>query len=220
MKILAVLAALFVAGAFDAFGQGYMSFGASKGFVYDYNFGNPVISSSESSVTFLWSVTGANDLLGAGIPTTGGEAAGGWANLETMVAYDGWNVATVLGGSEVDVAVNSSTIAKGGFSFNGGASFQLAGSTAGETIDLIVVGWYNEDGTINTLEQAAAASDQLGWDSEFTYATGATPESPIDVTMDSSGGAPFSLDDVPEPTTLTMAGLGGLSMLFVRRRKA
>jgi len=222
-KQIAILATILAAGSLSAFGQGYMIFGGSKGFVYDDASGTSTPSSSEDSVTFLWSATGTSDLLGAGIPTTGGTATGGWADIATMLSSDGWNVATVSGGSEADVAVNSSTLAKGGISFNGSTAFALADSVGGATIDVIVVGWNNDGGTLNTLEAAEGADSALGWDSEFTYATGVSSGSQFDATMNASGGSAFAVAavaPVPEPTTLVLAGLGGLSMLGLRRRKA
>ncbi|HEX3626374.1 MAG TPA: PEP-CTERM sorting domain-containing protein [Verrucomicrobiae bacterium] len=224
-KQIAILAAIFVAGGLSAFGQGYVNFTTGGGFVYDEftTPGSDVASSATVDVTFLWATTGATDLFGTGVATTGSNSgATGFGELSTMLS-SGWSIAYNVGGAspvEAQVLTSSSGLAKGGINYS--SSFALgtstgADSTAGGTYQFVVVGWNAAAGS--TLEAAMADASAFGWSSSFQYASGASSSSPVSA-LSSSGLSKFGVAPVPEPTTLALAGLGGLSMLFLRRRKA
>jgi len=220
IKLTATLAALVAATGMTAFGQGYVLFATSKNNVYD-GFSTPgtgVVAPGDVTATFLWAPTGTTDPLGAGASSTGStSAAGAWASIESMLS-SGWSVAVNAGTSnEVDKADNNGGVQAGAISYNSSVSFALQGTTGGSSYEFVVIGWDNLTGA-GTLEQAEDPQ-AVGWSSAFTYATGATSGSTIS-NFSVSGETPFGISPVPEPASLALAGLGGLSMLFLRRRKS
>lgn len=95
---------------------------------------------------------------------------------------------------------------------NSGNQYGLA-SDAGATVYLQVLAW---EGNYSTYAAAVAANAANGMSSVFSTTIGATPTSfPADI----SGVGVVALSSVPEPTTMALAGLGGLSLLFLRRKK-
>ena len=90
-------------------------------------------------------------------------------------------------------------------------------------------------GTFGTANLTGSIADTSGsmtlyyWATSYSMAVqnlygSAIPTGPVDVTgfVDQFSGTdefvPISIVAVPEPTTLALAGIGGLSMLFLRRR--
>jgi hypothetical protein len=57
----------------------------------------------------------------------------------------------------------------------------------------------------------------LGWSNSFNYTTGATVTATVEE-FNQSGMNPFGVALIPEPATLALAGLGGLSLFFLRRK--
>jgi hypothetical protein len=218
-KLLALFISLFTVIGTNAFAQGgYVLFVTTKDNVYD-EFTEPgvgLVAPGDVTATFLWASVGTSDPLGAGVGTNGVAYTGGaWSTISSMLS-SGWTVAKDTGtGAEADVAVATSGSLKGGLDYNNGVAFQLANSTGGDTYEMLVIGWDNLGGA-STLEQAMTASVILGWSGSFYYATGATAGSAVD-TFSQSGEAPFGVGTIPEPTTLALAGLGGLSLLLCGR---
>jgi hypothetical protein len=220
MKLIATLAAVVAAGSLSAFGQGYVLFATTKNNVYD-NFTTPgtsVIAPGDVTATFIWAATGTTDPLGAGLGTTASTAGNGWTAIASALT-NGWSVAqNFTTSTEADKADNNGGVQAGAISYNSSTSFALSGNyTAGGSLEVVVIAWDNVGGA-GTLGAAEAAGDAVGWSSAFTYATGATPGSTIS-NFSVSGETPFGVAPVPEPASLALAGLGGLSMLFLRRRK-
>jgi len=221
MKLTATFAALVAATGMSAFGQGYVIFDTTKGNVYD-DFTTPgtsVASSGTVTATFLWAATGTADPLGAGLATGATSAAGGWASIESMLS-SGWTIANNAGTSaEADVTTGVANTTKGNLAYNGGSNFALTGSVGGTSYEFVVIGWA---ATAGGSLGAAEGNGAVGWSSAFTYATGAGSLATPD-TFSVAGETPFGVAPVgatPEPTSLALAGLGGLSMLFLRRRKS
>ena len=219
MKKLALIITLFTAIGTNAFAQdGYVDFFASHLRVWD-EFTSPgtgVVAPGDVNVTFLWALVGTPDPLGAVVPITGvSSMAGGWNTVSSMIS-SGWNIAVDDGtGAEADVADTANGIQKGEIDYNNDLSFALAGSTGGDTYEIVVIGWDNQTGA-TTLGDGMAGDLAMGWSNEFEYTTGTTNTSPISNFTD--GMNAFGVAPVPEPATFALAGLGGLAMLLLRRR--
>lgn len=117
-------------------------------------------------------------------------------------------------------------------------AFSVTSPAADYTIDIYLRSWgfgydanltLDNAGTINTYP---AYADSLGWVSYqhlVIDVTGSTLDSPTTITFDNFQGDDdwgqfdiYSADvvAVPEPATLALAGLGGLSLLLFRRRRS
>src|ERR1700733_2200037 len=222
-KLLALLITLFTATGTNAFAQGFVIFAIGKDNVYD-EFTTPgtgVVAPGDVTATFLWAATGTPDPLGTGVATTGvSSTAGGWSTVSSMLS-SGWSIEENYNSgstpTEADVPDNARGSFKGQLVYNGGVAFRLANNTAGSTCEFVIIGWDNLGGD-STLDQAMTDNVAMGWSGSFNYMTtspsGSTPE-----TFSESGELPFGVAPVPEPATLALAGLGGLSILLVRRRK-
>jgi len=139
----------------------------------------------------------------------------------------GWAQVTQSGGASlalVDYAVLAGGL--GGAGGTGGIATDLA---AGTTYYVTLVGWSTSLGTSWSAVESQLASgtwSAQGWFGETSVATmtPAVAAGPTDPIISpgtwSSGSLVLYSVPVPEPTTLALAGLGGLSMLFLRRRKS
>jgi len=214
-KQIAILATIVATSGLSAFGQGYVVFSAPAGYVYD-EFTTPttsVKSSTTAEVAFLWAATGTADPLGAGLSTTAPQSGANGYSLIAGMLSSGWSIG--LNGAAQAATATEGSFSAGGFSYGGGSSFALANSTAGSSYEFVAIAWNASAGSTFPSSSASA----FGWSSAFTYATGSSSGATVN-SFPGSGMTAFGVAPVPEPTTLALAGLGGLSMLFLRRRKA
>jgi len=225
MKKQIILAALVVGFAASSFGQGYMLFATSgRSWLYD-NFTTPgtsVLGGSAGStidLAVLIATQGDTPLVGSvGNPT--GNTSTLSPNVWTEILNDPnfSLVGNAIGGTNAIVGVNTANTTRGGFAYNGGSSFQVAGygSISGNVnVTAYVIGW---NSAYATPQAAALANAAVGWSNPFTYiiinGVLTTP-----ATMNASGMTAFGVSPVPEPATMALAGLGGLALLAFRRRK-
>jgi PEP-CTERM motif len=219
MKKLILTAIGLVAGATLVHAQGYM-----------------VINGASAGVT-----TNTSSYFAQGAGTTGltakGAAVYDYAVLvSTTPITDG---PTDAGWSQVGTFAGSTPIVAGGSGLSQGAVIgqsanQFESDIAVGTYYVAVVGWSPGLGsswsTVET-ELAGGFSAFQGLQDYFGYTYSGTADfvtaasSPGDNCFGVTGVANGSLvlynvTAVPEPATLALAGLGGLSMLFLRRRKA
>jgi len=199
------------------------------------------------NVTFLWdastSLTGNSaDLLsavgtefgqknGAAVDqvATNGVTSVAAANPESEIASmlaNGWQLGNNYSSGSGSAATGS-VIASAGIigtryggvpEYNGGSSFEVSTTStgvSGSDIEVIMLAYVGS---------SYSSATDLGWSNPFLNGIGSSAG-------DSNGDNPQSfyglnqfgvaaVTGVPEPTTLALAGLGGLSMLFLRRRKA
>lgn len=229
-KQIAVLATIIAATGFTAFGQDWITIGTgSSRWVYD-EFTTPgtgvTAGTGDVNVEVLWAVDGTSDPLGAGVATTGVTSEAGAASTIASMLSGGWTLAqdynsglgsAALGTVETTTEGTQNNKTGGQITpFNSGDTFEVSTTSTGATasdIQLIFIAFAG-----SSYSDATA----LGWSSAFENPIG-TSEGDSNATSEQnldSGFTAFGVAPVPEPTTLALAGLGGLSMLFLRRRKA
>jgi len=247
-KQIALLATIIVASGFSAFGQDWVTIGtASSKFVYD-EFTTPsvgvVAGANDINIEVLWAPVGTSDPL-TSVGTTGNMGLNGSA-ANDQVATNGvtsvgnpiatitsmlagsWQLVTNLssgsGSATTGLLVDTTTGVQGGKTggqitqFNGGSPIQITTTATGATgssIEMIILG-------LNGSATSYLTAADLGWSNPFSNPIGLTQGDVNSDTLQSASGEMnmFGVAAVPEPTTLALAGLGGLSMLFLRRRKS
>jgi len=249
-KQIALLATVLAASGMTAFGQDWVLFSAANTTkeIWDESttpgVGTVVPTSGEYDVTFLWAATTVSDPLAnigtqlaaqGGTPTgqvaTNGVSSTGAAlsTIQTMLGA-GWSIAnnTASGNGTAATGLAITTTGTTGkitpYNLNGttGQPFQISGVTigSGQFIQIVVIAW-NAAATLGNGASTFASVADFGYTSSFQIAVGTTSTDPlINASFNSLGYNSFGVAPVPEPTTLALAGLGGLSMLFLRRRKA
>jgi len=213
MKKLVIIGTLIATFSGAAFGQGYFLFTGGKSTVWDGS-GSVAARTSNINVAFLWAASGTPlvDSIAASTPTTATTANQTWtaAAAWTAILTDPTFTLALNANAGNAVAVQQ-TLSTGAFSYNGGAVFPVLNSLA-TTYQLFEIAWSS---AYATPQLAAANNGMVGWSAPFTYTATvftATPN-PMNGTAFGTGGL------VPEPSTLALAGLGGLGLLLFRRRK-
>jgi len=205
--------------ATSAFGQGYFQFTSGKSQAYD-GFTTPGASapSANVNVALMWAAAGTTptvDSLLTSTPTSGNSAT-----VESYTAAQAW---ADINNGQFTLAVNSATsanviaktAANGSFSYNGGVSFGVNGTSPG-TYTIYEVSWNAAYADPTT---AAAAGSAVGWSAPIQY-TAVNATGFVNPTLGQFPGyGTFVPAATPEPGTMALAGLGGLSMLAFRRRK-
>jgi hypothetical protein len=224
MKKLVLISTLMATFAgLSAFGQGYFQFATGKSQVYDGFSTGVAHTATTVDVAFLWAVAGDTPLISSimsAVPTTM------LSSNSTYTAAAAWN--DILHDANFTLAVNSASgnslasvasAANGFVNYNGGTAFAGPSSTSpGVAYALFMIAW---DGTYATPTLAAAANGgagaSVGWSAVFAY----TPSTVTGIPAGMIGVTPaFGVAGViPEPATLALVGLGGLSLLLFRRRK-
>jgi len=203
-KYLSILAVAAVAAcATSAFAQGTVVFNNGTGLVNKWT-------------------DNANSTL-VGVPKGGGFVQLFWA--PTGTAYTPWT--TSLSGAQFYAAnpgwvlstppTGFTTPGAGKFS---GGTFTLQPLGAGGTIDYVVVGW---TGSAANFDAAITGGGMVGVSSKFTSGTGnptSVPAGTATALSGTFGGMTLApVTQVPEPTTLALAGLGAAALVIFRRRK-
>jgi len=139
----------------------------------------------------------------------------------------GWTQATQNGGAALNLANYVVLGSITGVGSSGGTALNML---AGTTYFVQLVGWSTSLGTTWSSVESQLASGQWNSAGGFFGETATSTMTPFvtagtgDPTIFPGTWAVNSLTlfsvPVPEPTTLALAGLGGLSMLFLRRRKS
>jgi len=99
----------------------------------------------------------------------------------------------------------------------------------GLTNEFVIVGWSADLGTTWSAAKTSFGLNEgtwYGWTLPSFAASGAAPPGVASILWSNAGAQPYGnpigtgmeLNPVPEPTTLALAGLGGLALLLLRRR--
>jgi len=215
-----------------------MELSTLKSQVYD-GFTTPGSSALTANVdvALLWAANNtANPFPVANTLTTGNSAtlstaagvgytdAGAWTDIYPSGSIlSGWTLATDAGGADGNTAgtpIQVATTSKGVVAYNASVSFDVTGTTASENIAVLLLSW---NGTLYSSPGAAeAAGSAIGWSylSSFAMAASITDTSISSPTLANFGTFVPATTVIPEPATLALAGLSGLSLLFLRRKKA
>jgi PEP-CTERM motif len=236
-KPIAILGALVAASTLSAFGQDWITFEVSSKTIWD-NIGGVTTfdpaGAGKIDAILLWAPVGTPDDLPSygtefGLRGTGIALDQVATNLTAAELYpgqyvntmldSGWNIAEDMNaGDAIAVATEAPGLASGQVAYNssGGiaSSFEVSGVTlsSGSSIQEIVLAYDSDAGSWLT-------GYAYGWSNPFDNTVGTSAADPYAESIQSSANQ-FAVVTGPEPTTLALAGLGGLSMLFLRRRKA
>jgi hypothetical protein len=219
MKKIAIAAAVVLAGLSGAYAQGTVKI---------YNITSTFLISTNGTAqngNSTGKIAGAADsyyfvlLTDVNTPTSSNPLTGGWTVAQSggSIAY-GNNYTPIAGGLTSAGAANGTSIDNW---------------TPGVSENVEVVGWSASLGTTWAQIEAELTSGQwtaagyYGISGEGLVASGGvgSPASPATTIFNTSGGiaSGFNLNGVtsavPEPGTMALAGLGGLSLLAFRRKK-
>jgi len=203
MKKIVLSTVAMAAMALTSYGQGVITFDASEG-------GGGVISQGTAGNLEQ------NDINASLLYFNGTQ----YVDIVDLLLSD----TTATSGEVVDVGTGDSPVsstqdASGDITFNGGGilydnsgnDYVINGEAAGAVVTFEVEAW---TGTANSF--ATVASGQFSGVSLPFTETLTSSASPINANIDNM---PSFTMTVPEPATLAVAGLGGLSLMLFRRRK-
>ena len=202
----------------SSFAQGYFSLAGAARSSWDiFNQANPKLAAT-MNIGILWAPSSAITSLGAlgaapptNNPTT--YTSNPWAAIQTDLAGS-WKLAVDFNTAAV---IQPTTAANSGWAYTttgGFSSIPVQNTASGTAYKLYVVGY---DKTAGTLLNAASIGAAVGYSSVFTYNSVDSIGTPS--TLSQSGFVQFGVNQVPEPGTFALAGLGIASMLIARRRK-
>ncbi len=203
-----------------AFGQGYFQFSTGNSQVWD-GFTTPAgapVRDSLVNVAFFW---GAANTAAAVEGVMNGTPNNVDAASSTFSTTTAWS--DILTDPNFTLAVNNNTSAaaiittttKGAIAYAANGVFPVAGTAGRTQYSLYMIGWSAAYATPTIA--ATAQNSYVGWSQVFQYSSTLftdTPNTMIGVTPQ------FGVAGIiPEPTTMALAGLGGLSLLLFRRKK-
>lgn len=139
----------------------------------------------------------------------------------------GWTVATMASDGVTPFMATNYTLSAGALIGPGGSSGAAVSSWAYATAQYVeILGWSANMGTSwsafeTTMANGTAPVGAVMGYSNIGSVTSSSSGTVPAVTVFSAGGIStgFTLVQVPEPATVALAGLGGLSLLLFRRRK-
>jgi hypothetical protein len=224
MKKTLVIAVALAITSISSFAQGNINFGGSIREVWNTETnGAPVnkwTSAGSFYVTLLFSTVSPSSV--SAVSATGSSTnqsvtyltSSAWTDVASDLSGT-WKQVTGTDGTTAAVASGTTS---GTWSYNSSSAWSAANLTAGTTYYMYEVAWDTDGGLYTTLAAAEAAGAYVGWSQVFTYTptSGSTGATVINAALAGYYGVGGT---VPEPTTMALLGLGGLSLLVIRRRK-
>jgi len=213
MKKLVLISTLIATFAgLSAFGQGYFVFTTAKSQAYL----NGAVGGTGVDLAFLWGSASdtpeVNGILSS-VPTSASTGNSAWqASTAWSDILTDPNFTLALNNTSGLVAVAASPV-NGAASYNAGGAFGVQGTQPTTAYHLFMIAWSS---AYATPALAAAANAAVGWSSVFTYNSYALTSTPTGMTASTPAFGVGGI--VPEPTTMALAGLGGLALLAFRRR--
>ena len=227
-KILCIAAVLAIASS-SAFADGNIALGGSLHGIWNWN----TLESDNLEVTLLFAPANTATSLAGFTGGANGSATnaiinntGGAVDYSTDMAWsDVINDMNNNGWFQLDGATNSNPLyasvnANGSFLYNNSSSWSAANVNANTTYSVIELAWDTGNGLWTTLDLAEENDTYIGWSKVIQYTPTSNPTAPtiINGTLVGFYGVGGALG-VPEPSTVALAGLGGLSLMLIRRRK-
>ncbi|HEY1789511.1 MAG TPA: PEP-CTERM sorting domain-containing protein [Verrucomicrobiae bacterium] len=231
-KLIVIIATAIAVGGVSSFGQDWMSFALPNATIW-FNQGPqtpsmPAANAGTVNAVLLYSTIGAADQLpsegtefglrGTGVALDQVATNALDINVDPFVEIEemlssGWSIA-VDAATGTNAVANDTAAGKGGLLYNGGVPFEVQGVNlaSGSSIEEVVLGY-------NAGASSWTAVTGIGWSNPFQNTVGTSAGDPF-ATATQSLANQFAVVISPEPSTLALAGLGGLAILFLRRRKA
>jgi len=221
MKKLVLISTLIASFAgLSAFGQGYFQFVTGKSQAWTGFNGGAAALSTSVNVAFLWAPSGAVpsvSALGVSVPNSTTVAASTYTTAAAWTAIlTDPNFTLAVASANSTIAVQR-TAANGGAAFNSNIAFGVTDTSVGTAYTLFIIGWNGAFATPALAQAAAGTTGYVGWSQPFAYT--AYAQSAVPTSFGALGGQFGVAGMVPEPSTMALAGLGGLSLLLFRRRK-
>jgi hypothetical protein len=196
-KYLSMLAVVAVAAS--AFAQGTVNFSNNGStLVVDATKANAPIPANQGFVQFLWAPAG----------TAATDLSLGQTLTQWLTANPGWNA----------IASSIKAIGPVAGRFLGG-TVTVPTATPGAAIQGAVASW---GGNFANFDAAVSGGGSTGISTEFAVTTGNPTTTPPGTAAVITGAGQFgglTVNAVPEPSTLALAGLGAAALLIFRRRK-
>jgi hypothetical protein len=222
MKKILVIATLAAFAALTSYGQGEINYqGVFHGAGNNYTTPGTVTYNTGIDIELFYApastTTAVSAIANSSSPASlTYQVATAWADIMGNAAFQ-----PVDGSSGTPPALMPTT-ATGGATYNGGSSYSAANLLPNVTYTFYEVAWYTgASGQYSTLA-LANGNTYVGWSQAFQYtpvtSTGSPPPTPTTMTAGLVGDYLVG-GTIPEPTTIALAGLGGLSLLLFRRRK-
>jgi hypothetical protein len=238
MKKAIILMAVMMAGAVFVHAQAYLQL--TSGTVFDVTtntetFGGPYIPETTNGFDpYVWGKTAPGDQYSMAFLyiASGGLASSSDSN--NLLSPDWVQLAVDNNGTVGAALLATNVISAGNFEGQGGANSISAIGINGDAFDngthyqVALVAWSDSLGSSWSQVSSEYQNDTWSAAGFFGYVIGndidpssAAPGVFINGgAMASNGSLILYSVDVPEPATLALAGLGGLSMLFLRHRKS
>jgi hypothetical protein len=225
MKKTLIIATMAALTAVSSYGQGWLNF---QGFLHNtannYTTPGTVTYNAGINVELFFATAGKASAVSA-IAASSSPATltyttkTAWADIMGDSLFQ-----AVQGTGGAGTVAQFASAANGGGVYNASKAYGAGNLVGGTTYSMYEVAWFaGTAGQYTTLALAAAANGNngtyVGWSQVFSY-NALTSGNPAPTLFANTFVGLFDVGGtIPEPTTMALAGLGGLAMLMFRRRK-